>query len=148
MLDTAVGFECILSHNANLDLDRLFDGIDLSTFEYVVSDGAYIDGVNYTDILKKQHKRFYHELCHQGYIEHLVLQVFPIGAKISTILTYHSYMESECQIVLLFYDGIFLEVYAKNPQVLKHLLQNIQDAGAVNITLKYEGNDTRTDFYV
>lgn len=148
MGENRIGFECILPPNNNLSLDCLLCGIDLSAFRYVVPDGAYIINYSVNTIPKNFGNAFYHNLCNHSCIEHLILLIFPLNAAIVPISTYYAYVKSECQVAVLYYDCSFLEVYAKNIQVLERLFQNVCKTGAINITYKTEENDGRTEFYV
>jgi len=151
MNENIIGFECMLLGNINLSLDNLFLGIDLSSYKYVVPDGAYIIGYRPNDmqnIPSNCSNKFYHNLCNTKCVEHMILHIFPYDAAVTSVPTYYAYVKSECQIVVLYYDYYFLEVYAKNSHVLERLVQNMRDIGATNITFKTEANDGRTEFYV
>lgn len=55
------------------------------------------------------------------------LKGFPKGKKISKIETYEDYLQSDCKIVLLITDSIYVSVYCKDEGILDRLYGNAKN---------------------
>ena len=88
-------------------------------------------------------------------IEYLVLQLYPQGLPIGeaarqmeSIVTYQNYRDSDCQMILLLYDGLCAEVYCKNPAWLQSMLENAARIPDAEMTPKSSLTDSRTTMYL
>lgn len=85
---------------------------------------------------------------HKKYFEALMLDIYPKNVARSQINTYQEYKFSPCEMIILMYDMVNIEVYAKKKVWLLQLLNNANTLGAVKVVLKTEENDERTGMYV
>lgn len=78
----------------------------------------------------------------------LILTVYPKNTLPYPIETYQKYKASQCERILLLYDMVNIEVYAKKQDWLKQLLLNAGTQNTAEIRLKTEETDGRTGMYV
>ncbi len=78
----------------------------------------------------------------------LILTVYPENAVSYPVETYQKYKASQCEMILLLYDMVNIEVYVKKQDWLKQLLQNAGALNAAEIRLKTEETDGRMGMYV
>ncbi|WJM10590.1 DUF2691 family protein [Paenibacillus sp. PK1-4R] len=72
------------------------------------------------------------------------LKAFPKGRQITDVITYEDYVESECQMVLLVIDSIYVTVYCKDLEKVKELYNHINRQGFESLEYLTDENDTRT----
>lgn len=58
--------------------------------------------------------------------------------------TYTDFLLSDCKFIVLLYDNIFVEIYAKEHDIIKTLQSAAQDKQCLNINLISEKNFSRT----
>lgn len=75
------------------------------------------------------------------------IRQYPIGAVIGKIDTYSDYAQSDCELLLLFYDGGVYELYAKDEALLHRLFQFASEHGFEQIEFKSEANDSRNRMF-
>ncbi len=73
----------------------------------------------------------------------LNLQVYLNGSKISHIETYDDFVNSDCELILLFNDNEFIEIYMKENELKEKILQNLSSKGIL-YEIKTRENDGRT----
>lgn len=73
----------------------------------------------------------------------LNLQVYPINSEISHIETYDDFLNSDCELILLFSDNEFIEIYTKRPSELGDMVGSNVVTMGVSYELKTRENDGR-----
>ncbi|MDQ0496786.1 DUF2691 family protein [Paenibacillus brasilensis] len=76
------------------------------------------------------------------------LKAYPKGAKIIDVVSYEEYIASECQIVLLVIDSVYVTVYCKDLEKLEDLYDHIKRQGFESLEYITDENDTRTKLSV
>ncbi|WFR61687.1 DUF2691 family protein [Paenibacillus amylolyticus] len=76
------------------------------------------------------------------------LKAFPKAVKITDVITYEDYMLSDCQVVLLVIDSIYVTVYCKDLQKVEELYNHISRQGFEFLEYLTDENDTRTKLSV
>ena len=71
------------------------------------------------------------------------LQAYP-SEEISTIETYEEFMESDCELVLLVVDCIYVTIYRKNQETIISLQKNALNNSFADIEYITDENDSRT----
>ena len=86
----------------------------------------------------------------QAYLccDHLVMHLYPAGVCPHEIDTYEDFVNSKCEMIVLAYDGSYVEVYCKQAQWIHRLLQNAKAIPGTQFCPKYVETDTRTTMYV
>lgn len=85
---------------------------------------------------------------HEHFLESLVLNIYPKNVAPSQINTYQEYKVSQCEMIILMYDMLNIEVYAKKKTWLLQLLNNAYALKAVKVVFKTEETDGRMGMYV
>lgn len=126
-----------------------FNGIDLTDYSVFANDcltyykadqlpiPGYIEHYLIIEMIEREH-----------FFERLVLNIYPKNAAFSQIDTYQEYKISQCEMIILMYDMLNIEVYAKKKAWLQQLLNNAYALEADNIVFKTEETDERTGMYV
>ncbi|MGG1663394.1 DUF2691 family protein [Brevibacillus sp. NRS-1366] len=83
--------------------------------------------------------------CNLYYTIFADLKGFPKGKRISIIETYEDYFQSDCEIVLLITDSIYVSVYSKDLLLLDLLHSNAISKGFQSVRYITDENDTRTE---
>lgn len=76
------------------------------------------------------------------------LKAFPKGTQITDVITYEDYVESECQMVLLVIDSIYVTVYCKDLEKVEELYNHINRQGFESLEYLTDENDTRSKLSV
>lgn len=72
------------------------------------------------------------------------LKAYPRGANIIDVMSYEEYIASECQIILLVIDSVYITVYCKDLEKLEDLYDHIKRKGYKSLEYITDENDTRT----
>lgn len=81
------------------------------------------------------------------YVEELSLHLFPRGTAVRRLENYADYKQSDCICSILYFDCADLEVYAKEPEWLRSIKENIKQMHPLSICDKTEDSDGRTEFF-
>ena len=81
-------------------------------------------------------------------LERFHLQVHPIGEMPISIKTYEEFLSRSCEMIVLVYDGVHLEIYAKFEHWINQLIDNAQQIGKTSISIKTKETDDRKEMYV
>lgn len=76
------------------------------------------------------------------------LKAYPKGAQITDVITYEDYMLSDCQMVLLVIDSIYVAVYCKDLEKVEGLYNHIKRQRFQSLEYITDENDTRTKLSV
>ncbi|MFG1733020.1 DUF2691 family protein [Paenibacillus sp. 843] len=76
------------------------------------------------------------------------LKAYPKGSNIKDVISYDEYLSSECQIVLLVIDSVYITVYCKDLEKLEDLYNHIKKQGFESLEYITDENDTRTGLSV
>lgn len=68
---------------------------------------------------------FFREINTKSYYLIFVgIQAYPVGKNKTQIKTYNDFLNSECEMVFLCVDSIYVQIYSKNEQLLNKILGN------------------------
>ncbi|WP_458126492.1 DUF2691 family protein [Paenibacillus sp. Z3-2] len=76
------------------------------------------------------------------------LKAYPKGTKITDVITYEEYMVSDCQMILLVIDSIYVTIYCKDLEKVEELYNHINRKGFESLEYLTDENDTRTKLSV
>jgi len=68
---------------------------------------------------------------------------YPIGMPMDHIDEYKDYIKSNCDLLILFYDGGFFEIYEKNEDMISKTMDLCLKSGFKNIQYLYDSDDAR-----
>ena len=100
--------------------------------------GNWIDGLSLKELLKDN----------RYYLIFVDLKAYPKGKKPSVIETYRDFLNSDCEIVLLVVDSVYVTIYCKESEKLERLYDNAKIKGFENLQYITDKNDTRTKLSV
>lgn len=82
-------------------------------------------------------------ITNQQYIISADLQAFPEN-RVTRVETFEEFVESDCQLVLLVVDCIYVTIHSKNQKTIELLNKNAMTCGYENIEYITDENDGRT----
>ena len=131
-------------------LDKLLLNIPIENYDWYVYENEIIaNGTNLCvpNILSSHElKKFIVQDSY--YVYFLNLQAYPKGSQNNSIKTFEDFLNSSCEIVFLVNDGMYIEIYAKNHNLILQFIKNAEDIGSENIFIKTDKNDGRTKLSV
>lgn len=80
------------------------------------------------------------------YVVFLNLQAFPIGSDFNEIQDYSDFLKSNCELIVLISDCIFVSIYSKNKNVIKTINLNVQINNFDEISYITDENDKKIKF--
>lgn len=147
---TMRGFEFVLMQGKSLQISKLFQGIMLKDMQIYISESEIFrnnqpvqNGTTLIDSMIKEHVEI-----PNSWIHNLVLYLYPSSATASAIRTYKDLLDSDCELVLLVYDMSYVEIYVKDSDLLKQLLNNVAQMPVVNLDIKTDQTDLRSEFFI
>lgn len=144
----AIGMEFKLKTGYEKVLYNILKNINFSNYQWEIVQEEIIYENN-TERHLPSHlsgKEFEKEISDNGnyYVISLNLQAYPIGSQISHIETYDDFLNSDCELILLFSDNEFIEVYTKRTGELDGIVGTNVVTKGVSYELKTRENDGRT----
>lgn len=145
-----IGIECEFKTNSS-NFYQFFNGIDMGAFSLVLVEEDFYEGNNDTVWPEKINGE---EFINRLKREHPVViflncQAFFNDFKCEIAVDdYKTFVKSECEFVLFVIDCNYIEIYAKNDELLKQFIKNAEHLGCEEIIYKTEENDSRTVFRV
>ncbi|WP_151735203.1 DUF2691 family protein [Paenibacillus tengchongensis] len=85
---------------------------------------------------------------HEYYAFFVDLKAFPKDKEVVNVETYEEYVSSDCQLVLLLADSVYVTIYCKNQAKLKALYDNAISQGYNKVEYVTDDNDARTGLSV
>lgn len=127
------------------DADALFSNldtmIDISKYEWYVDDVE----LNYFMCAtgKYSGSEFRKALRELSNLSFVRIRRYPIGSTINGIDTYKDYLESNCDLLILFYDGGFFEIYTKDMDLICIIQKKCMDNSFEHVNYIDDNNDQR-----
>ena len=89
------------------------------------------------------------ELMELPYVfERLILQFYPRREACKPLHSFSDFDNSSCEIVILVFDAVNLEAYAKDSKIIQTLYFNALQIGCYNLAYKTKDSDSREGIYV
>ena len=143
------GIEIVFKSFRDLTRFLSLDGVSLSGhFFSCIDHSVYYHSkatqlkntISYIELLELSKKPYV--------IERLNLQAYQCGSIPKQIESYQDFLSSQCRMIILAYDGVYLEVYAKENQWLDQLLHNAASIELEHLSIKTPNTDIRKGMYV
>ena len=75
-------------------------------------------------------------------------KAFTSKESITPIGTYSDFIDSDCQLIILIADAVYIDIYAKDKELLKQIKKNAQKLNCTEITDITDENDERHKMYI
>lgn len=98
-------------------------------------DSVYYNGKKFLETIKTNH-----------FIIFLKLQAYSYNTEFFSIHTYDDFINSKCQLVLLVYDCNFIEIYAKDQDIITSVYDNALENNYLEVNYITCDNDKRYSF--
>ncbi|WP_160042661.1 DUF2691 family protein [Paenibacillus sp. USDA918EY] len=136
-------------------LSELLEPLEVSQYDwriggeesYLINDGDLeplfpdnveaVDGALFNNIIRKTY-----------YLIFADFKAFPKGKKVIHVETYEEFLNSECYLVLLVVDSVYITIYCKNDNEIDILYNNAIEKGFIHVRLITDENDSRTKLSV
>lgn len=140
------GIECLLDSNA---FSRLLFSLSDTKYKFFIfrCSSFHSKHIMPTTVQNKYIRHNEIKELSQGSILEMVLHIYPLNAKASTVETYEDFCNSECICCLIYYDCCFLDIYFKNTSFKKEILNMLRQFNAEQMTPITEESDRRTLLY-
>jgi len=120
-----IGLDIRVENSYSNNLYKIFDGIDLLKYVWEI----HTDSILYTENGSLKESLFRDDLLNgedflrcisrdSYYMIFVDIKAYPIGSKSIEIKTFEDFSKSNCEMVLLCADTIFIEFYCKDRSVL------------------------------
>lgn len=76
------------------------------------------------------------------------LKAFPKTSTITEIDTYEDFVSSDCEVIVLLVDCVYVEMYIKNQEVLETMYKHAKQMNYTRVEYIDDKNDGRTRMYV
>lgn len=107
----------------------------------------YIDDVelNYLPFRSGKYSgvEFSHALDSISNLSFVRIRRYPIGAFVKKIDEYKDYVESDCDLLLLYFDGGFFEIYTKDKNLIRAIFNFGTNNEAEDLEYINDATDTR-----
>lgn len=128
---------------------KILQGADIQQFDwYVVQAQTEVwdkpFGTDFFTQAAYKGPAFSKRIRDDHFIVFFKLQAYPHSENFQNISTYETFVQSDCQLLLLVYDCSFVEVYVKSQDVLHVVFQNAVRNRYNNVAYITDSNDTRT----
>jgi len=118
------------------NLWKLFNNINLSRYKWRV----FFDEVLYNEDGVEKNSLFEHKIINDKdflrrisqvsyYLIFLDIKAFPVHSDIDNVATYDEFKTSQCEIVLLCSDSIFVNFYCKDKDIIQQVRENCLENG-------------------
>ena len=75
-------------------------------------------------------------------------KAFTSKESITSIDTYSDFVDSDCQLIILIADAIYIDIYAKDKETLEQIKKNALELNCTEITDITDENDERYKMYI
>lgn len=121
--------------------------MDLTAYDWYVDDVEW--NYFYFRPGKYTGKEFLASLSDFSTLSFVRIQRFPSGTNEEFMKTqpmdkYEDFLNGACDLLILFYDGGFTEIYAKDEKLTLRMMDAFEKAEAEKLEAKYDHNDGRT----
>lgn len=141
------GFECEFAKTSDVWGFFAFPDIEFDHYYFKVVDADIFSHCK--GIVEEFHASHFQEMMQKFFVgEALVLHLYPENTNYEEIDSYEDYLKSKCEMIILFFDFYYMEVYCKNQTWLQKLMHTAINIPGTIVDEKYENTDTRTTMYV
>ncbi len=134
-----VSFEESNAENVFLNLHAL---MDISRYNWYIDD---VD-LNYFCFPSGKYsgKEFKDALDRVSALSFARIRRYPAGVPVDCIDEYEDYVKSDCDILILFYDGGFFEIYEKEGRMISKTMDFCLNCRFENVKFLYDSDDARS----
>lgn len=112
------------------------DDIIKNTSEYLFNEEIY-NNMEFQEIISSS----------EYYLTFADIQYFS-EPKFSEIYDFESFLKSNCSLLIIIVDNIFVDIYSKSKVIIKHIEENAIKYKFKNITIINNKLDKRNTFYI
>ncbi|MBT3318239.1 MAG: DUF2691 family protein [Clostridia bacterium] len=128
-------------------LSYILKDIDFDMYSWHISEDEIFSYKKGKEMLKKtvyDGNNFKKQFKNKRYLPHFInLQAYQLGGARESIENYEDYVKSNCEIILLIWDSFYVNLYAKNHDIIELVKKNVEQ-NAENLEYITDENDCRT----
>lgn len=140
-------------HEHEKVLSKIFQSIDVKKYNWYnildqnevwadfqgdeIFDDEYYSGNDFEALINSEH-----------YIIFLKLQAYFKRVVYKNLLTYKEFIEDDCQLLVLVSDSEYVEIYAKEIDLINHIYGLAKQNGFFDIEYITDDNDSRVEFNI
>ncbi|WP_346848697.1 DUF2691 family protein [Clostridium sp. UBA5119] len=143
------GLRFKIPNEYNFFINKITDGINKDTYVWeIFEDQVFVEKGDFlfdSDIYSGQK---FNEIISQSpyYATALNLQVFPCETNIQQVKNYNEFLSSNCELVFLICDVIFVDIYSKSMKIIEIIRLNAQNNNFQEIEYITDENDRIKEF--
>jgi hypothetical protein len=143
------GLKFKIPNEYNFFINKITDGINKDTYVWKIFEdqvfGEDCDFMFDSDIYIGQE---FNEIISKSpyYLTALNLQVFPCETNIQQVKNYNEFLNSNCELVFLMCDVIFVDIYSKSMKIIEIIRLNAQNNNFQEIEYITDENDRIKEF--
>ena len=144
------GVEFKRTSDVEAPLSKLFNKINLEEYNWVVLENEIVRNNVNLDLPDVIYGEQFKEVLfgQNDMIIFLNIQAYPKNSNPAEIANYNDYLNSECEIVFLITDLYWVEVYAKNKNILYQFIENGDQCLCKDNKIRTDQQDGRTRFTI
>jgi len=147
------GLEFITPNGYGHILKDILEGVDLQ-YQWAMTEAFILWGGDSSDSIPDddcvfQPDEFVKFIGMEDYYPvFIILKAFPLDSTIVELNDFNEYEKSDCQLVIIIADGVYVNLYCKNRDNILTINENAHKLGCRNIEIVTAENDGRTGFHV
>ncbi len=154
MKDRAIGFDCVFEDSDDVRrwlgglAERLGSGWRGHVTELYTVKNDRLMMLEEEDAFPVDHDDLQNMGSRDFYAIHLVMHLYSGEHSLEHIDDYKEYLRSDCEMIVLVVDAYYLELYCKDPALLRDLTALAKAIPGAKLEEKTEENDGRYRMYV
>ena len=144
------GVSLKITRKTNRILNEILSNVDVSKYNWYSIE----DQKEAWSFSEDGETEFLEDICYQGvcfgelinknhYIIFLKLEAYQKETNCYNVHSYEEFQNSECKIIILIYDCDFIEIYAKEEDIIQNIYENLQQKKFGNVEFITDVNDVR-----
>ena len=128
--------------NAENVFQRLSTLMDFTSYDWYIDD---VD-LNYINFRSGKYsgEEFQNVVDKISILSFVRIRRYPLGMLVDYIDEYEDYIKSSRDLLILFYDGGFFEIYEKNEDMISKTMDFCLNSGFENIKYLHDSDDARS----
>lgn len=142
------GISFQIPNSYDIHLHRILSGIDMNQYIWRIDEDEVYRKVDFGYLFSKHiynGEELYDLISAQDYYAVFInLQGYISENEIAEINTYEDFLKSKCKVIILIADNIFVDVYAKDINLIERIRLNAIENKYTDISCITDENDERT----
>jgi len=134
-----------IENTYDIYLDKILKNIDDSSYLWKIDEDEVLS-INSHDFFEKDfypNNEFKNKISQTNYLIFANIKLYKNKIDTYQINTYTDFMNSNCLMIILVTDNVFVDIYCKDKKILETIVQNLEQNQIPIIKIIDKENDTR-----